>query len=128
MIGSWCYVFCFFFKQKTAYEMRISDWSSDVCSSDRQREEAVKVRKLRLVALSSIAAMAAVTEAHAQSKVDANPEASEVSSLTDIVVTARKREERLQDVPVAVTAITAEGLEKSPIGRASSRERVCQYV
>src|SRR3546814_12536004 len=28
-----CVVF-FFFKQKTAYEMRISDWSSDVCSSD----------------------------------------------------------------------------------------------
>src|SRR3546814_2231492 len=29
-----CYIFVFFFKQKTAYEMRISDWSSDVCSSD----------------------------------------------------------------------------------------------
>src|SRR3546814_1938987 len=29
-----CYYFIFFFKQKTAYEMRISDWSSDVCSSD----------------------------------------------------------------------------------------------
>src|SRR3546814_3428698 len=31
-----CFVclFFFFFKQKTAYEMRISDWSSDVCSSD----------------------------------------------------------------------------------------------
>src|SRR3546814_3858758 len=28
------YVYMFFFKQKTAYEMRISDWSSDVCSSD----------------------------------------------------------------------------------------------
>src|SRR3546814_9129233 len=28
------YLFLFFFKQKTAYEMRISDWSSDVCSSD----------------------------------------------------------------------------------------------
>src|SRR3546814_10493988 len=28
-----CFVF-FFFKQKTAYELRISDWSSDVCSSD----------------------------------------------------------------------------------------------
>src|SRR3546814_14537194 len=27
-------LFSFFFKQKTAYEMRISDWSSDVCSSD----------------------------------------------------------------------------------------------
>src|SRR3546814_8850972 len=32
----WCVFICgfFFFKQKTAYEMRISDWSSDVCSSD----------------------------------------------------------------------------------------------
>src|SRR3546814_5375380 len=27
-------MFVFFFKQKTAYELRISDWSSDVCSSD----------------------------------------------------------------------------------------------
>src|SRR3546814_7489942 len=31
--------FVFFFKQKTAYEMRISDWSSDVCSSDLSDEE-----------------------------------------------------------------------------------------
>src|SRR3546814_4122224 len=30
-------IFFFFFKQKTAYEMRISDWSSDVCSSDLLR-------------------------------------------------------------------------------------------
>src|SRR3546814_3347125 len=33
------YLFVFFFKQKTAYEMRISDWSSDVCSSDLLRIE-----------------------------------------------------------------------------------------
>src|SRR3546814_2674496 len=33
-----CIVF-FFFKQKTAYEMRISDWSSDVCSSDLLEQE-----------------------------------------------------------------------------------------
>src|SRR3546814_1541842 len=33
-----CILF-FFFKQKTAYEMRISDWSSDVCSSDLTRDE-----------------------------------------------------------------------------------------
>src|SRR3546814_9788991 len=32
-VVSYC-IFFFFFKQKTAYEMRISDWSSDVCSSD----------------------------------------------------------------------------------------------
>src|SRR3546814_3191414 len=39
MLAVW-YVRCmyvFFFKQKTAYEMRISDWSSDVCSSDLQK-------------------------------------------------------------------------------------------
>src|SRR3546814_5555265 len=33
-------MFFFFFKQKTAYEMRISDWSSDVCSSDLDRAQA----------------------------------------------------------------------------------------
>src|SRR3546814_6618954 len=54
-------LFFFFFKQKTAYEMRISDWSSDVCSSDlltytaqgasqAQRDEAVI--KLMMVDLS----------------------------------------------------------------------------
>src|SRR3546814_8460519 len=31
--------FVFFFKQKTAYEMRISDWSSDVCSSDLEQAD-----------------------------------------------------------------------------------------
>src|SRR3546814_19210474 len=37
-VAGWllCYMF-FFFKQKTAYEVRISDWSSDVCSSDLLR-------------------------------------------------------------------------------------------
>src|SRR3546814_9661262 len=39
---SLCFLLCllcfFFFKQKTAYEMRISDWSSDVCSSDLSRD------------------------------------------------------------------------------------------
>src|SRR3546814_1699563 len=38
----------FFFKQKTAYEMRISDWSSDVCSSDlfesEQQDDGVEVQ------------------------------------------------------------------------------------
>src|SRR3546814_391007 len=34
------YGFVFFFKQKTAYEVRISDWSSDVCSSDLEAEPA----------------------------------------------------------------------------------------
>src|SRR3546814_9728813 len=39
--------FIFFFKQKTAYEMRISDWSSDVCSSDLliMQAEAEEIRQ-----------------------------------------------------------------------------------
>src|SRR3546814_1307110 len=35
------YISCFLFKQKTAYEMRISDWSSDVCSSDLRSTSAI---------------------------------------------------------------------------------------
>src|SRR3546814_3301354 len=38
-----------FFKQKTAYEMRISDWSSDVCSSDLARFKDMLARGLRLL-------------------------------------------------------------------------------
>src|SRR3546814_3736786 len=37
VVISYTLVIFFFFKQKTAYEMRISDWSSDVCSSDLAR-------------------------------------------------------------------------------------------
>src|SRR3546814_1158096 len=40
----------FFFKQKTAYEMRISDWSSDVCSSDLQPGAAVAIGFLTAIA------------------------------------------------------------------------------
>src|SRR3546814_4524365 len=54
MCSVWIFVFCssdlyaqagycvFFFKQKTAYEMRISDWSSDVCSSDLHAETVIQ--------------------------------------------------------------------------------------
>src|SRR3546814_2934209 len=39
-------VFCFFFcKQKTAYDMRISDWSSDVCSSDLVQQAIVAAKQ-----------------------------------------------------------------------------------
>src|SRR3546814_10735091 len=37
-VGLFVSVFLFFFKQKTAYELRISDWSSDVCSSDLRQQ------------------------------------------------------------------------------------------
>src|SRR3546814_3176514 len=41
-----CVIFVFFFKQKTAYEMRISDWSSDVCSSDLHHMRARRRRRI----------------------------------------------------------------------------------
>src|SRR3546814_1500455 len=55
MLGYFCtyvsvffIVYFFFFKQKTAYEMRISDWSSDVCSSDLlHRRTGTRRRSLR---------------------------------------------------------------------------------
>src|SRR3546814_9013208 len=44
-------MFFFFFKQKTAYDMRISDWSSDVCSSDLhlQRHRALAGDDIRII-------------------------------------------------------------------------------
>src|SRR3546814_10482692 len=49
MCNYWIYDFCmcfvFFFKQKTAYDMRISDWSSDVCSSDLSTYTTVSSRQ-----------------------------------------------------------------------------------
>src|SRR3546814_17002354 len=57
MVCSLCCVgVFFFFKQKTAYEMRISDWSSDVCSSDLAAAYDVKVaRASRLPTVSATA-------------------------------------------------------------------------
>src|SRR3546814_8860535 len=56
LVGDFSYFF--FFKQKTAYEMRISDWSSDVCSSDLQarpspikRGSAPQVRRVAVAAI-----------------------------------------------------------------------------
>src|SRR3546814_2108397 len=43
MVSVCSLMFVVFFKQKTAYEMRISDWSSDVCSSDLDRRGALLV-------------------------------------------------------------------------------------
>src|SRR3546814_4447798 len=43
MVRSNLYYIFFFFKQKTAYEMRISDWSSDVCSSDLWEASEIKI-------------------------------------------------------------------------------------
>src|SRR3546814_987305 len=74
--------FFFFFKQKTAYEMRISDWSSDVCSSDL---------------------------AHVPRQLPA------IGRFREAARDSRRRR-------------GLRGKRAREIGRASCRERVCQYV
>src|SRR3546814_251121 len=72
-------MFFFFFKQKTAYELRISDWSSDVCSSDLCRRPAGGPGELRHVPQAGggetepEAAAEGKTGADAQAKGDAWP-------------------------------------------------------
>src|SRR3546814_6929301 len=62
----------FFFKQKTAYELRISDWSSDVCSSD-----------LKIV-IAATAAVAALSLAACSEKTQDTTEAAASSAADDI--------------------------------------------
>src|SRR3546814_15925611 len=57
-------VILFFFKQKTAYEMRISDWSSDVCSSDLDGK-LVGQRRAALLALVEVGEARRQAGAHA---------------------------------------------------------------
>src|SRR3546814_8526958 len=45
MFSCLCCYFFFFFKQKPAYDMRISDWSSDVCSSDLEVDDRRRSRR-----------------------------------------------------------------------------------
>src|SRR3546814_7081615 len=103
-----------FFKQKTAYEMRISDWSSDVCSSD------LGVEDLPLMpGLAEIADAATVFDA---------PQGRIVESYAaGTVAAAEIRSFYAQTLPqLGWTAVDAG--QAGQIGRASCRERVCQYV
>src|SRR3546814_4787308 len=62
-----CYLY-FFFKEKTAYEMRISDWSSDVCSSDLAQE--ARTNMLNAMSPEDRAAFLANEERERQEKFD----------------------------------------------------------
>src|SRR3546814_7154996 len=74
------FFFIFFFKQKTAYEMRISDWSSDVCSSD--------LGFLRCG--SAIASAIALMSASAVFAQETDSTTSEARAETDIIVTGTR--------------------------------------
>src|SRR3546814_2700456 len=92
-----CCYFIFFFKQKTAYEMRISDWSSDVCSSDlfADRFDGFSIGSNDLTQL----------------VLGVDRDSAELANLFD------------EQNPAVMWMI-----RNVKIGRASCRERVCQYV
>src|SRR3546814_7965424 len=100
----------FFFKQKTAYEMRISDWSSDVCSSDLlQPKQPMAMTYIftctnggKKFAIAMILLIGCLYPCQSQQRVR--------DSL----------QKRIQNLELSE--------QFSEIGRASCRERVCQYV
>src|SRR3546814_5204214 len=95
--GTWF----FFCKQKTAYEMRISDWSSDVCSSDLTQDAWQRMTQ----------STACIVVAR-----------FDVSCAVRQVTCSMFQPSRWANRPLAVC------VECCEIGRASCRERVCQYV
>src|SRR3546814_4804461 len=101
----WCVivgVVFFFFKQKTAYELRISDWSSDVCSSDLIDLDQAFARETR--------------------EQSANGLKGKAQEIADFFAAHAQHElgRRITQRGIA--------LRQVQIGRASCRERVCQYV
>src|SRR3546814_3613025 len=118
----------FLFKQKTAYEMRMSDWSSDVCSSDllisdfiakkvRQRVKDPKVAELLIpkdhgFGLKRVPMEDRYYEAFNQDNV----------TLVDLL------QHPIERITPNGVKTTAQEHQLDEIGRASCRERVCQYV
>src|SRR3546814_1617314 len=103
------YLIVCFFKQKTAYEMRISDWSSDVCSSDLGRLP---------------------DSAYAENFGDVHPPLDRKAALVEA-----SRCYFCYDAPCIEACPTGidipsfiRKISTDKIGRASCRERVCQYV
>src|SRR3546814_9682686 len=95
--------FFFFFKQKTAYEMRISDWSSDVCSSDLT------------LSVTSISSRCGGSPLCASADTTTEAKLGSVSWSAETLIATFRFDGHF----------IASWHE---IGRASCRERVCQYV
>src|SRR3546814_6210296 len=99
-------MYFFFFKHKTAYEMRISDWSSDVCSSD-----------LLIV-------YARLANAERRIRIDA----SELAHSRRERAKLRSNLTRLQTRDPDTGLFNRSHFNQYQIGRASCRERECTYV
>src|SRR3546814_19861965 len=126
------YVFVFFFKQKTAYEMRISDGSSDVCSSDliqRLNWEVYNCQDLMQVAAASLLAWAI-------SLLNSADGGLSIHEIRDQVVDYLTSQSEMgfdgswSDFRSGFDSENYDFREpwNQQIGRASCRERGCQYV
>src|SRR3546814_15480194 len=112
-------MFFFFFKQKTAYEMRISDWSSDVCSSDLAVSGRLRPDEFRTQAFIDRSAVAGlwlsalrVVEGVVGRWLDLRAVAHQIG----------------HDHPNAVLLVVEHDRGAVEIGGASCRERVWQFV
>src|SRR3546814_14563712 len=125
-------VFFFFFKQKTAYEMRISDWSSDVCSSDLGSCE----RALDALQLQYPDYAGALEERFLRQAALRLEEAEYAELLADSVIGQEVHADLGHRLRIELQAVRSRppldlGLRTADLvrqlGRASCRERVCQY-
>src|SRR3546814_13536775 len=105
----------YFCKQKTAYEMRISDWSSDVCSSDLTRDR--RHRRRRFLEESQSAGRAGRMTAAGVETID--------YPFVRLAFYGALATITLND-PERLNAMGDEMAEE--LGRATCRDRVCQYV
>src|SRR3546814_5935319 len=107
----WMCIGFFFFKQKTAYEMRISDWSSDVCSSDLSVEDVERRGGCGedLPVIHRINELAGERDRIARG-----------GGFHGILITRPERGD------LAVELVLGDAIFAEQIGRASRRERVCQ--
>src|SRR3546814_13995756 len=115
------YLSCFFFfKQKTAYEMRISDWSSDVCSSDRRRAFFTRQFQRHLPAGNGHLPGHAFGERAALGRTVLHAEHGNGGT----------PHETTPAVPALTQNLRALLLQRQAValGSASRRERVCQFV
>src|SRR3546814_17174791 len=116
-------IWFFFFKQKTAYEMRISDWSSDVCSSDligphrKQSRIVFRPQGLARGPLDSDLAAIAIE--------DRKREIKERANNAVITAVARQAHAKIERRELIENCLAHQSFQ---IGSASCRERVCQYV
>src|SRR3546814_16115662 len=127
----------FFFKQKTAYEMRISDWSSDVCSSDLLIAAALREQYFPYICLNPGASYRHLHDSLVNFLGNERPQIV-LCMHEEHAIGIAQGWGKIMDRPLAAAVHSNVGLMHASmgifdawcdqIGRASCRERVCKYV